>query len=275
MALPDTSSLPHPTDSRAGPDSVLVLDIGNSSTSAAIASSGMSVAGRHSAPTRTLPEGGLEALVGKAVGSGGVSGAILCSGVPEMVAPAVHVLEALAPVVLVLDDRLEAGMPINYLPPSDLGPDRIANGYALASICRGPSCAVDFGTATTFDVVSCEGQFLGGAIAPGLETGAGALFSRAARLRHPGWEPPDRALGDSTETCLRSGLILGYASLVDGMVEKLEAETGAFSDVIATGGLAGVVAGACRRITAWRPLLTLEGLAAAYRGWESRQGGGS
>ena len=173
--------------------------------------------------------------------------------------------------VLNLTPASFAPMPVRYNPPSDLGSDRLANALAMFHLYGGPACSVDLGTATNFDVVSASGEFVGGAIAPGLGTAADALWSKAARLKDPGWGLPARALGQSTAECLSSGTLLGYAGLVDEMVRLLAAEAGPFVRVVAVGGMAHIVSQAARAIDEVRPTLTLEGLNIAFR--LSRPGG--
>ena len=196
--------------------------------------------------------------------AGSLEGAALASVVPSLTGPLAEALSAACRSVLVLDWQSAPGIELRYDPPSDLGPDRIANAIALHEMYGGPACAVDLGTATNFDVVSGTGEFAGGAIAPGLGTAAQSLFGTAARLRDPGLKAPETALGQSTAHCLRSGILLGYAGLVDRLVELLDAEAGPFSAVVATGGLAEQVAPLCRTVHRVHPHLTLEGLNIAY-----------
>ncbi len=195
---------------------------------------------------------------------GALEGAALASVVPSLTGPLAAALSEVCGHVLLLDWQSAPGIALRYQPPSDLGPDRIANAIALHEMYGGPSCAVDLGTATNLDVVSEEGEFLGGAIAPGLATSAQALFQRAARLRAPGLRPPESALGRSTAQCLQSGILLGYAGLVDRLVELLQEEAGPFAAVVGTGGLAEVLAPLCRTVHRVHPNLTLEGLNIAY-----------
>jgi type III pantothenate kinase len=147
--------------------------------------------------------------------------------------------------------------------PSQIGADRIVNAAAAFRFYGGPAIVVDFGTATTFDAISAGGEYLGGAIAPGIEISLDALFAKAARLSEIQLETPEHAIGRDTTESLRSGIVFGYAGQVDTLVRKISVELGAGLDkikVIATGGLAETVVKACGTITVHDPLLTLKGL---------------
>jgi type III pantothenate kinase len=200
-----------------------------------------------------------------------VEGVSISSVVPRLTPLLLEAAGGLTQNVLNLAPASFAPMPVRYRPPSDLGSDRLANALALRHLYGGPACSVDLGTATNFDVVSAAGEFVGGAIAPGLGTAADALWAKAARLQNPGWRVPERALGQSTADCLLSGTLLGYAGLVDEMVRLLAAEAGPFVRVVAAGGMAHIVSQAARTIDEVRPTLTLEGLNIAFR--LSRPGG--
>ena len=138
------------------------------------------------------------------------------------------------------------------------------NGVAAYEKLGGPVIVIDFGTATTLDVIDGSGAYLGGAIAPGIETSAEALFSKAARLSKVDLEPPDRVIGTNTQASLQSGLMLGEAAMIDGLVARIRAELGADAPVIATGGLAHVMAPLCETIGEVDEDLTLKGLMLVY-----------
>ena len=210
---------------------------------------------------RAALKGPLDAL---GAGSQHLEAAVIASVVPELTSIVEETVREVCPQVLILDDKTPTGMQIDYHPPSDLGPDRIANALAGFHLFGGPCCVVDFGTATTFDVVSAQGGFAGGAIAPGMATAAESLYQNAARLKHPGWQAPEKALGQSTAECLLSGTVLGYAGMVDHMVRLLEEEAGPFLRVVATGGMAPFLAKVAVSFDTVRPALTLEGLNVAY-----------
>ena len=161
---------------------------------------------------------------------------------------------------LFVEPGIRTGMPLLVDSPSEVGADRVVNGVAAFHKYGGPCVVVDFGTATTFDVISAKGEFLGGAIAPGLGISADALFSRAARLARVDVRKPARAIGTSTVTNLQSGLFYGYLGLVDGILERITAELPSPPKIVATGGLARLIAPDSRYIAEIDDMLTLEGL---------------
>src|SRR5271157_5693181 len=161
---------------------------------------------------------------------------------------------------LFVEPGIKTGMPVLVDNPSELGADRLVNAIAAFERYGGPCIVVDFGTATTFDVISAKGEYLGGAIAPGLGLSADALFSRAARLSRVDIKRPPKVIGTNTVTHLQSGLYFGYIGLVDGILERIEAELGEKPRVIATGGLARQIAEDSRFITEIDDMLTLDGL---------------
>lgn len=161
---------------------------------------------------------------------------------------------------LFVEPGIKTGMPVLVDNPAELGADRLVNAIAALERYGGPCIVVDFGTATTFDVISAKGEYLGGAIAPGLGISADALFSRAARLGRIDIKRPAKVIGTNTVTHLQSGLYYGYIGLVDGILERMVAELGAQPKVIATGGLAQQIAPDSRFIHEIDDMLTLEGL---------------
>ncbi|RDI95999.1 type III pantothenate kinase [Meiothermus sp. QL-1] len=161
---------------------------------------------------------------------------------------------------LVVDSSVKTGVRVRYEDPSQVGADRIADAAAVQRLYGGPACVVDFGTATTFDAITAEGDYLGGAIAPGVGIAAEALFQRAAKLPKVELQPPPRAIGRNTAHAIQSGLLFGYVGLVEGMVARFRAELGPGMKVIATGGLAELIARETPVIQVVAPWLTLEGL---------------
>jgi type III pantothenate kinase len=161
---------------------------------------------------------------------------------------------------LFVEPGIKSGMPILMDNPSELGADRLVNAVAAFERYGGPCVVVDFGTATTFDVISAKGEYLGGSIAPGLGLSAEALFTRAARLSRIDIKRPAKVVGANTVACLQSGLYYGYIGLVDGLLERIAAELGAQPRVIATGGLAQLIAEDSRYIAEIDDMLTLDGL---------------
>ena len=159
-----------------------------------------------------------------------------------------------------VEPGIKTGMPVLVDNPAELGADRLVNAIAAYEHFGGPCVIVDFGTATTFDVVSAKGEYLGGAIAPGLGISADALFSRAARLGRVDVKKPVKVIGTNTVTHIQSGLYYGYVGLVDGILERIVDELGTPPVVIATGGLARLIATESRFITEIDDMLTLDGL---------------
>ena len=145
-----------------------------------------------------------------------------------------------------------------------LGADRVVNAVAAVNLYGAPVIVVDFGTATTFCAINEKREYLGGAIFPGLEIAAEALFLRASKLPRVGLEPPPRVIGKNTVNSIQSGLIYGYTDLVDGLIQRIAAEMRCEPEVIATGGLSGIIAPYSRRIKLTNPVLTLEGLRIIY-----------
>ena len=161
---------------------------------------------------------------------------------------------------LFVEPGIKTGMPVLVDNPTELGADRLVNAIAAYERYGGPCIVVDFGTATTFDVISAKGEYLGGAIAPGLGISADALFARAARLGRVDVKRPAKVIGTNTVTHLQSGLYFGYIGLVDGIIERMGVELGAQPRVIATGGLARQISADSRYIAQIDDMLTLDGL---------------
>ncbi len=152
------------------------------------------------------------------------------------------------------------GIEVHYEPKSDVGADRLVNAVAAFHRYGGPAVVVDSGTATTFDAIGANGDYLGGAIAPGIGISADALFGAASRLYRVDIVPPKAAVGKNTVAAMQSGILFGYAGLVDAMVDRFRNEIGEDARVIATGGLAERIAAESRTIQTVDQMLTLEGL---------------
>ena len=165
---------------------------------------------------------------------------------------------------LVVGPGTRTGMPVRYENPREVGADRIVNAVAAYDLLGGPVIAVDFGTATTWDCVSAQGEYLGGVIFPGIHVAMEALFERASMLHRVEFARPKAVIGRTTTAALQSGMLYGYAGVVDSMVDRIRGELGAEAKVVATGGLAGRVAAECRTIDRVEPFLTLEGLRLIY-----------
>ncbi len=190
-----------------------------------------------------------------------VSGVCLSSTVPALIRSYEEFAErwARAP-LLVVGPGTRTGIPVRTDDPREVGPDRVVNAVAAAERYGAPCIVVDFGTATNFDVVSPAGEYVGGVLAPGIEVSMDALFARAARLVKVDLVAPPTTIGTSTVANLQSGFVYGFAALVDGLVERMRKEIGGQPSVIATGGLAEVIAPHARSIEQVDPYLTLEGL---------------
>jgi type III pantothenate kinase len=161
---------------------------------------------------------------------------------------------------LVVGDNLQPRIPIRYAPSSEVGPDRLVDAVAALRRYGAPAIVVDLGTATTFNAISREGEYLGGAIAPGVGTSLEALFQAAARLHWFELVRPSRAIGGNTVEAMQSGTFHGFVAMVEGMVGRFKAELGSEATVIATGGWSELIGGATPSVDHVDPLLTLEGL---------------
>jgi type III pantothenate kinase len=190
-----------------------------------------------------------------------VQGFAVCSSVPRVTGALRRFSERyLEKEALVVEPGVKTGMPILYDNPREVGPDRIADAVGAWDLYGGPTIVVDFGTATTFEAISKKGEYLGGAIFPGIDISLDALFGRAAALRRVELVEPANVIGRSTVESMQSGAVYGYTAVVDGMVQRFERELGASATVVATGGLAGLIAPLSETIDHHEPWLTLHGL---------------
>ena len=195
-----------------------------------------------------------------------VTGAMIASVVPPLRPVFEQVCrEYVGQQPLVLDVGVKTGVRIRYENPWEVGADRVADAAAVQALYSVPACVVDFGTATTFDAVSAEGDYLGGAIAPGIGIAAQALFERTAKLHRVELTRPPSAIGRTTTHSILFGLLFGYVGLVEGMVARFKAELGPETQVIATGGLAEIIARETDVIDVVDPWLTLHGLQIIYQ----------
>ena len=186
-----------------------------------------------------------------------------------VVPPMLNILEALCVKYfkikpLIVGPGIKTGMPIFYDNPKEVGADRIVNAVAAYDKYRRESIIVDFGTATTFDYVSAKGEYMGGCIAPGIVISSEALFDRAAKLPRVEFSTPKTVITKDTVSAIQAGIMFGYAGLVDGIVERMKAEVKSKPLVIATGGLARIVAPETKSIEKVEEMLTLEGLRLIY-----------
>lgn len=194
-----------------------------------------------------------------------MEGVIISSVVP----PLMHVLEELCEKYLhhkplIVGPGIKTGLNLRYENPREVGADRIVNAVAAIEKYGGPLVVVDFGTATTFDCIDAAGNYLGGAIVPGIGISTEALYQRASKLPRIELEKPKKVIGRNTVNAMQAGIIFGYAGQVDGIVERIAREMGAKPKVIATGGLAELIASETRTIEEVNSQLTLEGLRIIY-----------
>jgi type III pantothenate kinase len=190
-----------------------------------------------------------------------LTGVSLASVVPPLTGKVIEACQRyLNQEPLVVDACVKTGVRIRYEDPRAVGADRVVDAAAVQRLYGGPACVVDFGTATTFDAISAEGDYLGGAIAPGIGIASEALFLRTAKLPRVDLQRPPAAIGRNTVHAMQSGLLFGYVGLVEGMVTRFRAELGPSMKVIATGGLAEIIAKETSVIQIIAPWLTLDGL---------------
>ena len=218
----------------------------------------------HTSPERTADElallfGGFMAQAGLSFDKN-VTGVVLSSVVPRATEAMRDMVSRYFPFdPVVVEPGVKTGIPVLTDNPREVGADRIVNALAAYTKYGGPAIVVDFGTATTFDVISENGELLGAAISPGLAVAARALFDQTARLPLVELVAPKAPYGKNTVESVQAGLVFGYAALVDGMVERISKDLGQ-PTVIATGGLARNVIDECKTVDQYEPWLTLEGL---------------
>ncbi|MEM9192787.1 MAG: type III pantothenate kinase [Myxococcota bacterium] len=194
-----------------------------------------------------------------------VTASILASVVPDLNERYLEAIDrAFGHRMLVVGPGIKTGMPILYENPKEVGADRIVNAVAAYERTRSAVIVVDFGTATTFDCISAAGEYLGGAIAPGVEISANALYAKAAKLPRAEVARPPRTIGRNTVHSMQAGIVFGYVGLVDGIVSRAQKEMGGPCPVIATGGLAVLIEPESETIDEIDEYLTLEGLRLLY-----------
>ena len=253
---------------------LLAADIGNSHTVLGLIDDG-DVSSHWRVATderRTADEWAVlvRGLLREAPGGDHVTGVAVCSTVPAVLHEWREMLARHFGDIpnVVVEPGVRTGVPVLMDNPREVGADRILNALAAADRYSGPTIVVDFGTATTFDVVSAAGQYIGGAIAPGIEISLEALGRRGAQLRKVELLRPRSVIAKNTVEALQSGMLFGYASLVEGIVSRMTTELGADPaevNVVATGHLAPVVYDECTCFTDQSPWLTLHGLHLVYR----------
>lgn len=199
-------------------------------------------------------------------GEAGIARTVLCSVVPSLTRTwELYVEDELRHAPVIVSAELDLGIPVAVDDPREVGADRIVNALAARELVGYPAIVVDLGTATNFDVLDAKGRYVGGIIAPGVETASDDLFRRAARLTKVDLVFPDHVIGANTRDCLRSGILNGAVGMIDSLVEAIRAEMGAKAPAIATGGLAPLIGPRCRTVDRVDVGLTLAGLLAVDR----------
>ena len=241
---------------------LLAIDVGNTQTVFGLFDGAVLTEQFRVGTNRTATGDELAVLLRGFVELDSLEGIVLCSSVPQLVQEYEWFAERYLGVdLLVLGPGVATGVPIRYDDPREVGPDRIANAVAARERHGSPAVVVDFGTSTNFDVVSAAGEFAGGVLAPGIEISMEALFARAARLPKVQFTAPERVISQTTTAALQSGLVYGFAGQVDAIVDRIRAELEApDAVVVATGGLADLIAPHTRTISVVDPELTLQGL---------------
>ena len=241
---------------------LLAVDVGNTQTVLGLYRDGDLAEHWRVATDRSRTGDELAVLLGGLLDPDAVDGVCLSTTVPTILREWERVAERWAhAALLVVGPGVRTGIPIRYDDPREVGPDRIVNAVAVRERYGAPAVVVDFGTSTNFDVVSRDGEYVGGVLAPGIEISMEALFARAARLVNVDFVAPASVIGKTTVGGLQSGLVYGFAGQVDGIVRRIREELGApQATVVATGGLAELIAPHSAVIEQVDPFLTLEGL---------------
>jgi type III pantothenate kinase len=242
---------------------LLAIDVGNTNTVLGMFDAEeMKVSWRIKTDARTTADEMALTYRGLLADKWDISGIALCSTVPAVLREMRVMLDRYFPDVptVIVEPGTKTGVPVLTDNPKEVGADRIVNTIAAHHLFGGPCIVVDFGTSTNLDVVSAKGEFLGGALAPGIEISLEALASRAAQLRKVELVRPRSVIGKNTVEALQSGALYGFAGQVDGLVDRIVEELGDVTAVIATGGLAPIVVPESLTITHHEPDLTLVGL---------------
>lgn len=201
----------------------------------------------------------------KNINTSDIKDVTICSVVPPLTTAFTTLSQSYFHITpLVIAAGVKTGVRIRFDNPKEVGPDRIANAAAAHHLYTGPVIVVDMGTATTFDTISSEGDWIGGAVAPGIAVAAEALFTRTAALPRVELVPPKQAIGTNTISAMQSGIIFGYVGLIEGIVARIQQELGEKAIVIATGGYASLMADETSIINEVNPDLTLTGLRLIY-----------
>jgi len=251
---------------------LLTVDVGNTNTVFAVFPDDTpvpSATARASTRRDRMPDEWY-AILAPVLGSSGIDPAEITAMVVSSVVPSVtrwltemgRERLRVDPIIVGVD--LDLGIGIDYPAPQEIGPDRLVNAMAAVRKFGAPVISIDFGTAINFDVVNAEGNYVGGALAPGLIVALDAMVSRAARLFSVELTLPPHAIGRSTTEAIQSGVVLGYLSMLEGMIRRIKAELAGDPPVVITGGYSEIFAGASPLIDHFEPDLTSEGLYLVY-----------
>ena len=247
---------------------LLAIDVGNTNTVLGMfAGDDLVSSWRIKTDSRTTADEMVLTFRGLLEGSGAVTGIALCSTVPAVLREMRVMLERYFDAIptVIVEPGTKTGVPVLTDNPKEVGADRIVNTIAAHHLFGGPCIVVDFGTSTNFDVVNADGDYIGGAIAPGVEVSMEALTTRAARLIRVDMSEPEHAIGKDTTEAMQAGAVYGFAGQVDGIVRAIWAELGVEAKVVATGGLAEFIARHTATISAVDQLLTLRGIEMVLR----------
>lgn len=249
---------------------ILTIDVGNTNVVLASVENGKVLSRSRLATRRNDPANDYALKMRQSFELDGIDyesfeGAIMSSVVPQVNMPIRDAVKKLTGLdCLVVGAGIKTGVNIKIDDPGTLGADLITGAVGAAACIKLPAIVVDMGTATTLTLVDKSGAFCGGAIAPGVEISLGALVSGASLLHNIAIEAPEKCIGTNTVDCMKSGVVLGAAAMVDGLIDRMEAEVGEPVSVIATGGIAGCVIPYCRREMKYEPDLLLKGLEIMY-----------
>ncbi|MDD5605157.1 MAG: type III pantothenate kinase [Dehalococcoidales bacterium] len=250
---------------------LLAIDIGNTETNWGVFK-GDILEARWSTATvinRTMDEYRIllnQLLATQNINTGHVQSAVMCSVVPPLTGIFEEMLAGIAgDDTLTVGAGIKTGIRIRMDNPREVGADRIVNAVAARSLYSGAVIVIDMGTTTTFDVISAEGDYLGGAIAPGLKIGVETLYSRTAVLPRVEISRPEKTIGTNTIAAMRSGLVFGHAAMVEGLVKRIKKELGHDATVVATGGLSAIITRETDSIDIINTDLTLTGLKLVYK----------
>jgi type III pantothenate kinase len=249
---------------------LLAIDVGNTQTGFGLYEGAELREHWRVATERNRSGDELGALFGSFVDLSAVEGVAMASTVPQLHRAYEDFCKEYAKAELLeVGPGIKTGVPVRYDDPRDVGPDRIANAVAAVERYGAPCIVVDFGTSTNFDVVSPEGEYVGGVLAPGIEISMEALAARAARLFRIDFAAPETVIAKNTAASLQSGLVYGFAGQVDGIVDRIRGELGVEAQTVATGGLADLITPHARTLDQIDPFLTLEGVRLI---WERNRG---